>query len=639
VLPFAVLCLLSICAAAAAEDTEGMIYLREGKSDLENERYVDAIEKLTYAEKKVVLLQDYTFLYLSEAHHKLEEHDKSLDAARKLLKMHPRSPLKQKARIIEIREATENKDGHLLPLFESYMRDYPEDEKVYFKYGVFLRESGNRDKALSVFKSIYKSGGTLSHDARAELSPSDITVSDLIERASNLSEAYEFRSAEKDLRKALAYNDKKRKHVILIKLAYTLFRQKRYTEAAEIYDELNDTYFKCRSLYRAGDSEEFDRCLKKLLDEQDPGAGLLLVADAEDKRRDMDYQSALRIYNNVLKKYSSAKEPAQWGIGWTYYLMGDYEKATEVFSELYHAYDDPKYIYWKARSLEAGGGDPSGPYSELILTGSNYYSFLAQSIRKKEIGTPVALEKTVVPVPPRNSNKFDRVEALWSIGMNKEASWELTLLSKSISTPEDFIYVVTKLQQLGDFSQAIRLASRIPYSEKLHRFWYPLAFWETVQRTSGKYSLDPFIVLSIMREESRFDADARSVAGARGLMQIMPQTAYVLDRRLKLGIVKESQINDVDINVHLGIFYLRSLFNEFESSLAHVLAAYNAGARIVWKWRQRGNYRSVDEFIEDISYPETRNYVKKVITSYFQYRKFSSPGASDADLEAILGTF
>ena len=122
----------------------------------------------------------------------------------------------------------------------------------------------------------------------------------------------------------------------------------------------------------------------------------------------------------------------------------------------------------------------------------------------------------------------------------------------------------------------------------------------------------------------------------RGLLQIMPQTAYRLDKSLKLGIRTESQIHDAKTNIQLGAYYLKSLYKEFKS-LAHALAAYNAGEAIVKKWEERGGHKSADEFIEDIPYPETRNYVKKVVTSYYQYGRAFSDDKDEADFRVMLG--
>jgi soluble lytic murein transglycosylase len=236
----------------------------------------------------------------------------------------------------------------------------------------------------------------------------------------------------------------------------------------------------------------------------------------------------------------------------------------------------------------------------------------------------------------KGRRQFQRVEALLSLGMNDEAITELRWISGKIDDLPGLIYAMSKFQELGEYRRAIGLATKLPYSEKLHKFWYPLAFWDDVRNISKKYGVDPLILLSVMREESRFDVNARSVAGARGLLQIMPRTAYRLDKGLKLGIRTESQIHDAKKNIELGACYLRSLLKEFKS-LAHAIAAYNAGEAIVKKWEERGGHKSADEFIEDIPYPETRNYVKKVVTSYFQYGREFSDGESEADLGVMLG--
>lgn len=161
--------------------------------------------------------------------------------------------------------------------------------------------------------------------------------------------------------------------------------------------------------------------------------------------------------------------------------------------------------------------------------------------------------------------------------------------------------------------------------ENLHQFLYPRAYWTTVEGLAQRHDIDPLLVLAIVREESRFDADARSVAGALGLMQLMPKTAYRLDNKLGLGIDNTYEILNTKNNLHLGTYYLSSLVREF-GSYTYAIAAYNAGEQIVNKWRKQRRYRSADEFIEDIPYEETRNYVKRVLTSLFEYKRISSAG-------------
>jgi len=623
-------------SGASDESSDAKGYLKKGKGDLAAGRYEDAIKSLSAAEKGFPLLRDYALFYLSEAYHNLGEHRKASEMAKALIEQYPQSPLLKKARLSEIREAKEIPDKDLIHLYEAYLKDYPGEEEVSMWYGALLKQKGEGVKASSLFRNIYVRAGSLSGQALDQLASADVTPSDLIERASNLMKRYEFRSAEQDLRKALSLDNGKNRDEILRSLGYSLFRQKAYREASLIYDRVHDFYFKARSLYRAGDKQGFESALDDLLTGNDKRAGELLVAKAADKRREKDFEEALTIYRGVLTRFPSEAEDAMWGIGWTHYSAGEYKKASEIFSEMYSKYEDPKYLYWKARSAEAAGEDARELYHSLIKAGNNFYSALALSRNKEKPGKLVSYSGPYAEVTPGNEHQSQRIEALLSLGMTREATTELAFMSGKLDTPSGLFYVVSKLQELGEFKRSITLATKAPYSEKLHKFWYPLAFWDDVEKISKKQEVDPLVVLSVMREESRFDANAKSVAGARGLMQIMPHTAYRLDKSLKLGIRKESEIHDPKNNISLGAYYLKSLFHEFKS-LPHVLAAYNAGEAAVRKWEQSGNYKSADEFIEDIPFAETRNYVKKVVTSYYQYRRAVAGDKAEVDFSLTMG--
>lgn len=161
--------------------------------------------------------------------------------------------------------------------------------------------------------------------------------------------------------------------------------------------------------------------------------------------------------------------------------------------------------------------------------------------------------------------------------------------------------------------------------ETVHHLRYPYAYWDIVETVSHQHDIDPLLVLSVMREESTFDPGAKSTAGALGLMQLMPETAFRLNQNLHLKITNASHVWNIKNNIHIGAFYLSILVKEF-GSYAYALAAYNAGEDRVKKWIQKGNYKSIDEFIEDIPYSETRDYVKRVMTTLFEYKRvFGKP--------------
>ncbi len=150
-------------------------------------------------------------------------------------------------------------------------------------------------------------------------------------------------------------------------------------------------------------------------------------------------------------------------------------------------------------------------------------------------------------------------------------------------------------------------------------FCYPTAFSEHVSRYAGRYGVSESLAYSIMRAESNFYPSARSAVGAVGLMQIMPNTAKYLEKD-KSGIDGEIQLTHPELNIKLGMKHLKDLIRRYQGNLVFAVAAYNSGATPVDRWRRNFSGLEKDEFIENIPYPETREYVKKVFSSMVIYR-------------------
>lgn len=185
-----------------------------------------------------------------------------------------------------------------------------------------------------------------------------------------------------------------------------------------------------------------------------------------------------------------------------------------------------------------------------------------------------------------------------------------------------------------------RLKSLPTFGERIDdSLLYPVVFADFIMDSSRRYGVDPLLILAIIRQESRYNPDAISPAGARGLMQIMPHTARRLlavmeDEGLSQDIIardlrKDSdtnflggQIMNPELNIKLGALYLKNLIDRY-GGISYALAAYNAGEKTVDSWL-KNNYLSEDEFIEDIPYRETINYVKRVLATYDKYLKIYS---------------
>lgn len=145
------------------------------------------------------------------------------------------------------------------------------------------------------------------------------------------------------------------------------------------------------------------------------------------------------------------------------------------------------------------------------------------------------------------------------------------------------------------------------------RLVYPIHYWDTI--TKYRYTNNPVILLSILKEESHFDQNAKSHVGAKGLMQMMPATESELIASYNIQKEKEQSINDIK----LGSIYFANLMYQLDNKALFALAAYNGGIGSVRNWQKTIKFNNIDEFVEQIPYSETNNYVKKIIRSYWMY--------------------
>jgi soluble lytic murein transglycosylase len=634
--------LITLLTTFSFASDDAFSYLLNGKNSLDKGDYENAISQLTTAYEKLPVLGDYALLWRARAYEDRGDIERAIADLRTVRERFKDSPLIKNVRIKEIELAKKKNDMNLIKLLEGFVKDYPSELNMKYAYASLLKESSETEKAKKIFKEIYVSVSPLSKSAMHELSPSDITTEDLIKRGENLNKAWMFGEAEKCLKEALKKESgEELKTQIVEKLAYSIFRQKRYREASELYNEVNNRYWRARSVFRAGDMETFESELQELMKTGDKRVASVLIAYGSKQRRDGNVERALEIFNNTLSKYPSEKEEIHWARGWTYYLSGDYRNASEAFSQLYQTYGGSKYLYWKNKCAEKTGGDViKASLHKKNIPHRDYYGFL--SLLKSSPGKNViarsdsdeAIYKDEIPRPARNdrldqppstrhvSRASERVDILIRLGLNNEAISELTHLAKKNPDHDRLIYISSQLKNLGNYKMSVNLVTRVQYSEDIHDLFYPMVFQQEVEEASRKNGIDPLLIISIMREESRFDANARSIAGALGLMQLMPSTAHKFDKQVKIALKNAGQLHDAKTNILIGSYYLKHLIRTF-NSIPLAIAAYNAGEEAVREWLKKGNYTTVDEFIEDIPYDETRNYVKRVLTTYFEYMRAS----------------
>jgi soluble lytic murein transglycosylase len=162
--------------------------------------------------------------------------------------------------------------------------------------------------------------------------------------------------------------------------------------------------------------------------------------------------------------------------------------------------------------------------------------------------------------------------------------------------------------------------------------FYPLGYWETIERYSSERGLDPYLVAALIRQESTFNPRVRSHAGARGLMQILPSTGRLLARQERLRY-READLYDPEINIRYGTRYLKDVLGSFGGRVDYALASYNAGPHRVKRWTGMDLTIPSEVFIEEIPFDETRDYVKLVLRNEMLYRRLYGGAEATAPAE------
>jgi soluble lytic murein transglycosylase len=255
----------------------------------------------------------------------------------------------------------------------------------------------------------------------------------------------------------------------------------------------------------------------------------------------------------------------------------------------------------------------------------SYYGWRAAA-RLGDGATPAAS-----PPAPRDGQRrvrprdLERVRILVEAGLRDEAKDELALLAQGGLALGDRLDLADLASDAGDLHRAQRLVADA-YAEELARaprpgleeLWWIAWPW-AYPEASEPGAVAPEVVRAVMREESGYRPEVMSVVGARGLLQIMPETGQRLARDLGLPSFDPDDLFDPGVNLRLGTHYLGELSTRFQGRLSAAVGSYNAGPTAVERWiAERGSLED-DEWVEAIPYEQTRTYVKRVLRSVRAY--------------------
>jgi soluble lytic murein transglycosylase len=393
-----------------------------------------------------------------------------------------------------------------------------------------------------------------------------------------------------------------------------------------------------------------------------------------------DAGRAMTGYYNVIKNYPYSKSvpAAIWRLGRIYYWKSDFKNAAYYLhlAQLYTVGEDtPRCYYFEAKALERLGNRAAAleVYKKLVERFDHtYYAYRAlersslapykpESFSNEEFSFALneldgkneeelaaimeIWEQTNAEVLTSENSQEARVhlekyKELMSAGFTNYAADEARYLV-NITSDTEKESLQTRLGEAlisaGNYRTPIRFADRKvkaavlagkPQSlpRKVWQLAYPKGYWKQVSEKAGRYKLDPYLVLAVIREESHFNPKATSRSNAKGLMQIIPGTGRAIAQDLDLDRYRTSRLYEATLNIEMGSYYLSNLIRNFSNNTYLALAGYNGGPnrikRYVKNW-YNGDLGTVDidEFVESIPRRETRLYVQKVMGSYFEYKR------------------
>ncbi len=484
-----------------------------------------------------------------------------------------------------------------------------------------------------------------------------------MQRVKEFIKAYRYESAVADLRTMLKINySDKRKADVLSKLGYALNKGRDKKGAKRVYKKLISKYHGSSNEIKAeyniavidwnlNNNSAAVKRLRKLTgssakDKRKAKAYLVLGRIAESAGK---FDTAISQYEKALDfgPDSELQYELRWRIGWVKYQRAEYSAAAKQFAKMIEKTPNKlrtgQLLYWRARAMEKAGNKKSAKsvFNSLLRSFPHtYYGSLAMEQNTRFTGTiNISRKEDILAEEKKLSGlakyHHDRYMALVKIGMFKEARLELDVLSKQAKKdPGNALWLGLKYKKAKAPQRSIRLqVNALGYRKRMddfeNEFWralYPIDYWETIRKESTRLGIDPFITLSIIRQESAFNPEALSPANALGLMQLLPRLGKhmfkKIDMRAKIKRPFErSLLFDPEVNIKLGIAHLAELLSRYNGDFTLTAAAYNAGSKAVDIWVKKLGSKSTDEFVELIPYMETRGYVKRVTRNMALYRR------------------
>ena len=300
-------------------------------------------------------------------------------------------------------------------------------------------------------------------------------------------------------------------------------------------------------------------------------------------------------------------------------------QAVNAMSE--EAQAEPAWVYWKARALLAKGGDDRRAEAQRLFESIASIRGFYEQLALDELGRKVTIPPRPAPLTAeekeaaRLNPSLNRGLYAITLGIRPEGvrewNWGTNMAKPGGMGERELLAAAQMACDREVWDRCINTSDRTKTEFDIEQR-YPTPYRESVVRRSRDINLDPAYVYGLIRQESRFVMDARSHVGASGLMQVMPATARWTARKIGMGNFRPEQLQDRETNIAIGTGYLKLVLDDFNGSMPLAAAAYNAGPGRPRVWRN-GPVMEAAAWAENVPFPETRDYVKKVLANTTVY--------------------
>jgi soluble lytic murein transglycosylase len=382
-----------------------------------------------------------------------------------------------------------------------------------------------------------------------------------------------------------------------------------------------------------------------------------------------DFARAIDYYAELAKRFPKSCEPeptarcsnyspsSHWRAAWLSYRLKRYSDAARLMDEQIAEYpggkEIPSALYWRGRLYEQQERQPAmaAAYYGAIVRVYQHYYYAAEAKRRlaalggvapANVSALNSMRPEAIPElsddVPENDPHVVKAKLLANAGLNEYIPAEIRAGDGSSewgSFAEAEIYT-----SYGETYRAMRVLKRAipfyasaPIAAMPLAYWrilFPEAYWAQIKQSAAANGLDPYMVASLIRQESEFNPLAVSNKSAYGLMQLLPSVGKTMAKAEGMKRFETSQLLDPNVNIQLGCRYLKQTMDKFGGQPEYVFAAYNAGDARVVDWRGAGDGEGMDEFVESIPFTETRDYVQAILRNEDIYRAIDQAGAQTA---------